>query len=216
MSEVPVYNFKTGEKIDTVNLPDNIFNYPLNQDLIHQVLYVQSLRRKPTLAHTKNRGEVRGGGRKPWRQKGTGRARHGSIRSPLWRGGGVVFGPRKERNYKKNIPIKMRRKALFSVLSQKNRDKELIIFDKIDIDEPKTKILAQNLKILRDKIQDFKKGSMNIVLPSKNKNIFLAAKNLPKVNTILAKDLNVFDLLNFKYVLIDVPGVEVIKETFKT
>lgn len=215
MVKVIVYNFNTGEKKDEVELDPKLFEVSFNPDLVHQVAVSQYANQRPKIAHTKDRGEVRGGGKKPWRQKGTGRARHGSIRSPIWKGGGVVFGPKVERNFKKSIPIKMRRKALFSLLSKKISDSEFFLFDKIKIQTPKTKELSEKLGSLSEKIGISRKQSANMVLSEKDKDIFLAAKNLNKINTILAKDLNPLALLNFKYIFIDIPGVEKIKETFK-
>jgi len=129
---VNTYNQK-GEKTEQIELPKEIFGKEFKPDLIHQVVVsMQSSQRQGT-AHAKNRSEVRGGGKKPWRQKGTGRARHGSTRSPIWIGGGVTFGPTKDRNYKKSIPKKMRRAALLSTLSAKAKDKEIAIIDEIKI-----------------------------------------------------------------------------------
>jgi large subunit ribosomal protein L4 len=120
-------------------LPKEIFDVEINPDLIHQVVVAQTANRRRVIAHTKGRGEVRGGGKKPWRQKGTGRARHGSIRSPLWKGGGVTFGPTKERTFKKEINKKMKRKALFMVLTAKAKNNLLLVLDKIILEQPKTK-----------------------------------------------------------------------------
>jgi len=125
-----VYN-QQGEKVGQVDLPAELFGVPLNRDLVHQVVVTQMANSRQVLAHTKDRSEVRGGGAKPWRQKGTGRARHGSIRSPIWVGGGVAFGPTKERVFAKKINKKMKRQALFMVLSSKVKDKEIVLLDKI-------------------------------------------------------------------------------------
>jgi len=165
--------------------------------------------RRKVIAHTKTRAEVRGGGRKPWRQKGTGRARVGSIRSPLWRGGGVVFGPRKEKIFKKGIPKKMKKLALFMVLSEKAKNNLLIILDKVKIEKPKTKEMTEILKKLPCKTE-----SSLIALPELNKNLILAARNIPDVETTQAKDLNALDLLSFKYLVIPKEAIKVIKETF--
>lgn len=203
-----VYNQK-GEEVGTINLPKEIFDIPINRDLIHQVTVSQLANRRKIIAHTKNRGEVRGGGKKPWRQKGTGRARHGSIRSPLWRGGGVTFGPRKERVFKKRIPKKMQRKSLCMVLSEKVKNNLLILLDKLKIDKAKTKLMTEVLKNL-----SVKKGNCLIILPGLDKNIILAARNIPKVKTIQAKDLNSLDLLSSKYLIVLKDSIKVIKETF--
>ena len=205
---VKTYNQK-GEEVGKTELPKEIFEVALNSDLVHQVVLVQQGNRRRKIAKAKDRSEVRGGGKKPWRQKGTGRARHGSIRSPLWKGGGVTFGPRTERVFKKIIPKKMRRKALFMVLSDKAKENFLLILDKLEIEKAKTKLMREIL----DKLF-LKKGSGLLVLPEMQKDIILAARNIPKVQTIQAKDLNVLDLLNYKYVLMTKESIEVIKKVF--
>jgi len=204
-----VYN-QQGKEIGKTILPKEIFEVKINSDLVHQVVVSQLANRRRILAHTKGRGEVRGGGRKPWRQKGTGRARHGSIRSPLWRGGGVTFGPRKERIFKKIIPKKMRRKALFMVLSGKVKNNLLILLDKLKIEKPKTKLMAEILKKL-----PCKEKSALIALPEYDKNIILAAGNLPEVDTLWVRNLNALDLLIFKYLIIPKEAIKVIEKTFK-
>lgn len=205
---------QNGKETEQTRLPSEIFDVKLNPDLVHQVVVSQMANRRRVIAHTKTRAEVRGGGRKPWRQKGTGRARHGSIRSPLWRGGGVTFGPRKERVFKKIIPKKMRRKALFMVLSGKVKNNSLILLDKFQIEKAKTKSMAKIIENLKSKIENFKKGSVLIVLPEIDKNLILAARNLLNIETIQAKDLNCLDLLSFKYLLMLKESIKVIKETF--
>ncbi|PIW92008.1 MAG: 50S ribosomal protein L4 [Candidatus Nealsonbacteria bacterium CG_4_9_14_0_2_um_filter_37_38] len=206
--KVSVYD-QQGKEIGTTLLPKEIFDVKLNPDLVHQVATSQMANRRQVIAHTKDRGEVRGGGKKPWRQKGTGRARHGSIRSPLWKGGGVTFGPTKERNFKKIIPKKMKRKALFMVLSAKAKENLLIILDTLKLPLPKTKVISQILARL-----PIGNNSCLIGLPGIDKNIILAARNIHKVRTIQAKDLNALDLLSFKYLLIPKESIEVIKKTF--
>lgn len=170
-----LYNQK-GEEVGTTLLPKDIFDVKINPDLIHQVIVSQMANRRKVVAHTKDRGEVRGGGKKPWRQKGTGRARHGSIRSPLWRGGGVTFGPRKEKIFKKKIPKKMKRKALFMVLSDKFKNNLLIVLDELKLEKTKTKFLVQLFENLKEKIKNFKEGNTLIALPDYDKNIILAAE----------------------------------------
>src|SRR3990167_1910561 len=140
-----LYN-KTGEKIGNVEVSDRLFGAPWNADLVHQALRVQETNRRERIAHAKDRGEVRGGGKKPWRQKGTGRARHGSIRSPLWPGGGVTHGPTKERNFSKKINKNVKKKALAAVLSRKLKEGEVIFLDALDFSAPKTKIAASTFR----------------------------------------------------------------------
>ncbi len=207
--KVEVLSLEKSKK-EKIDLPEEFFDLPLNQDLIHQVVRIQALNRRQPSAHTKDRSEVAGSGRKPWPQKYTGRARHGSIRSPIWRGGGVTFGPRVEKNYKLSLPKRMRRKALFVALSQKLRDKELILVEDFTLDKPSTK----KLKEILTKILPQKYKSVLLVLPSLDYNLILSARNLPKVETIQAKDLNVLDLLSFKYVVILKSSIGIILETF--
>jgi len=203
---VKIYD-TNGKEVGQTRLPSEIFDVKMNSDLVHQVVVSQMANRRKVIAHTKTRGEVRGGGRKPWRQKGTGRARHGSIRSPLWRHGGITFGPTKEKVFKKVIPKKMKRQALFAILSEKVKNNLLILLDKLKLEQSKTKLMAQI-------IENFKKGSILIALPELDKNIILAARNLPDVKTIQAKDLNCLDLLSFKYLIMPKDSIKTIKETF--
>jgi large subunit ribosomal protein L4 len=211
--ELPVYDAE-GKEVSTLKLAPEIFGLKMNSDLVHQVAVSQAANRRMIIAHTKDRGEVRGGGRKPWRQKGTGRARHGSIRSPLWRGGGVTFGPTKERVFKKEIPKKMRRKALFMILSAKAQNNLLILLDKLKMEKPKTKLMAEIIGNLRKKIKNLKEGTILFVLPEMDKNLILASRNLPDLETIQAKDINALDLLSFKYLLLLKDSLKTIKETF--
>ena len=215
--KVNVYN-QNGEETGTALLPKEIFDVKMNPDLVYQVVVSQMANRRKVLAHTKNRGEVKGGGKKPWRQKGTGRARHASIRSPLWRHGGITFGPTKEKVFKKQIPKKMKRLALFMVLSEKVKNNLLILLDKLKIEQSKTKLMAQIIENLKStphqNLVGGKKGSILIVLPELDKNIILAARNLPDVKTIQAKDLNCLDLLSLKYLIMPKEAVKVIRDTF--
>ncbi|MCK4453985.1 50S ribosomal protein L4 [Candidatus Parcubacteria bacterium] len=213
MMEIETYN-QNGEKVGKAELPDEIFGLDFSPDLVHQVVVSQMANRRQVSAHTKDRSEVRGGGRKPWRQKGTGRARHGSIRSPLWKGGGVTFGPTKERDFKKIIPKKMKRKALFMVLSQKVKDNELVVLDELKIEKPKTKIVKEIIQNLKSKIKNIKTESFLITLPKMDKNIILSTRNIPKIATIQAKELNCLDILNYKYLMLPKEAIAVIKETF--
>ena len=191
------------------SLPKEIFDVPMNADLLHQVVVSQMANRRVAIAHTKDRSEVRGGGIKPWKQKGTGRARHGSRRSPIWIGGGVTHGPTNERNFKKILPKNIKRKALFVALSEKSRNNLITVIDSFDVKEIKTKKMIEMLNNLGIN------GSCLIVLPKIDSNIILSTRNIPKVKTIQAKDINCLDIVSSKYLLIDKKGLEVIKETFK-
>jgi len=221
MPRVDSYNIQ-GKKTGTVKLLPEIFDVKMNTDLVHQVVITQLANNRQVIAHAKDRGEVRGGGRKPWRQKGTGRARHGSIRSPIWKGGGVTFGPTKERVFKKKINKKMKRKALFMVLSSKVKDNQLILLDKLELKEPKTKLMAEILnKVKSSWPRQAKRGgqkskvkSILIVIPKSDVNIVRASRNIPHAKTIRADSLNILDLLSFKYLLMPKEAVKVIEKTY--
>ncbi len=206
--EVKSYNQK-GQETGKASLPKEIFEVSLNSDLLHQVVVSQRANRRQKTAKAKGRAEVRGGGRKPWRQKGTGRARHGSIRSPIWKGGGVTFGPTEEKNIKKIIPKKMRRKALFMALSSKAKDKEIIVLDKISAEKGKTKDFADILKSLK-----IGGESLLVVLPGKDDKLVKACRNIPKKKTIRADELNALDVLTFKKIMMPKQSLKVIKESF--
>lgn len=196
----PVYNWN-GEKIGDVDLPDAIFKERWNADLVHQVLSVQQANRRQSLAHTKGRGEVRGGGRKPWRQKGTGRARHGSTRSPIWVGGGVAHGPTNEKKFGKEINTKMVRGAIHSVLSRKLHDGELRVIDALPR-VAKAKEVAGGLKAF---------PSVLLVSSAEGKMIGRAVRNIPRVSAIGTHALNVYDLLRYKHIMIERAAISSIR-----
>ena len=199
---------QTGKEVGQTRLPSEIFDVKINSDLVHQVVVSQTANKRTVIAHTKDRAQVRGGGKKPWRQKGTGRARHGSRRSPIWKGGGVTFGPTKERNFEKKINKKMRRKALLMVLSAKAKSNLLVVLEKLILEKPKTKLMAEVFKNLP------MKGSSLLILPGLEKDIIRAARNIPKTATVEARNLNALDLLSFKYLVMPKEAIKVIKETF--
>jgi large subunit ribosomal protein L4 len=206
--KIDLYN-QQGEVTGSATLPKEIFEVEFNADLVHQVSVSLSANKRQISAHAKMRGEVAGGGKKPWRQKGTGRARHGSIRSPLWKGGGVTHGPRKDRIFEREIPKKMRRKALFMVLSQKVKDKQLLVLDTIELEKGKTKEMANSLAKLPCKNQ-----ATLIALPSYDKKVFLASRNIKKTSIEDARNLNVLELLNHKYLLLTKESIKTIEKTF--
>jgi large subunit ribosomal protein L4 len=207
--KVAVYNQK-GEKTEhSVILPKEIFEVPMNADLVHQVLTSQMANKRQVSAHTKSRAEVAGSGIKPWRQKGTGRARHGSRRSPIWVGGGITHGPRKDKVLERDIPKKMRRKALFMVLSEKAKQNLLIVLDKIELEKGKTKEMAGILKLLPNKDK-----STIIALDNYDKKVFLAARNINKTKIDEARNLNVLNLMNSKYLLLTKESIKTIEGTF--
>jgi large subunit ribosomal protein L4 len=202
--ELKLYNQKA-EEIGKIKLPTGVFGLPWNPSLIHQAITTMMTNKRAGTAHTKTRAEVRGGGRKPWRQKGLGRARVGSIRSPIWRGGGITFGPRKEKIYSQKINKKMRRKALLVALSQKARDNEILILDDLKLKTPKTKEAATILKSL-SKIKGFeklsgKKNAALILTKDKNENLKRAFRNLAGILLDEAGNLNLLDVLTRKYLI---------------
>ncbi len=200
---------QSGEIVGNIALPKEIFDVKFNADLVHQIAVSLSANKRQISAHAKTRDEVSGGGKKPWRQKGTGRARHGSNRSPIWVGGGVTHGPRKDRIFAKDMSKKMRRKALLMVLSEKVRNKQLIILDKIILESGKTKEIASSLMQL-----PCKKQSTLLALSNYDKKIFLAGRNIKKTIVDEARNLNVLQLLNSKYLLTTKDGIKTIEETF--
>lgn len=205
--KISVYN-QAGKEAGEMTLPKEIFEVPMNADLVHQVFISHTANQRQVSAHTKNRGEVRGGGRKPWRQKGTGRARHGSTRSPIWVGGGVSGGPRNEKNYEREIPKKMRRKALYMVLSEKVKNNLFLVMDDLAIEKPKTKLISETLKKLPCG------NESRLILSTDDKKLFLATRNIAKTGVLEARNLNIVDLLNYKYVVVSKDGVREIEKTF--
>jgi len=208
MIKFPVYNLK-GEKIKDIELSAHIFGVKKNDALLHQVYVSQYANRRKVVAHTKDRAERAGSGIKPWRQKGTGRARVGSVRTPVWRKGGVTFGPSKDRNFKKDVPKKMGQKALAVALSGKARDLEIFFVDSLAIKEAKTKLMNEAIKNLKIK------GSILVGFSEKEAVAKRASRNLAKASNIDAKNLNVFDVLNHKNLILSEEGVKVLESKHK-
>lgn len=205
--EIDLYT-QSGTKNGKISLPKEIFEVPFNEDLVHQALIRQLSNQRRSTAHTKSRGEVRGGGRKPYAQKGTGRARQGSIRAPQWRGGGVVFGPKNTKNYYKEMPKAQRRKALFCALSEKARENEIIALENYEAKTPKTKQfidLLTKLPIERNVL---------IVIPGKDAIVQKSTNNIPNAKTILVNYINIKDLQKFKKILLFKESINKLKETF--
>lgn len=186
--EIPVYN-KQGEKIDNIQLDDKRFGGPIRNKLLRDVVIMYEANKRQGTASTKTKSEVAGGGKKPWVQKHTGRARAGSIRSPLWKGGGVTFGP-KPRDYSYAIPKKAKKMALFSALAGKIRDNELFVVEDLNIDTPKTKKVVQILKSL-----GMNGDSCLIVIPKADETVWKSARNIPSVNVIRSAELNAYEVL---------------------
>lgn len=197
-----VYNLEN-KVVGEIDLPKTIFGVPWKPTLVEQVLRAQLANRRRPWAHAKGRGEVRGGGRKPWRQKGTGRARHGSTRSPIWVHGGKAHGPNKMRDYSQKINKKMRRLSMFSVLSKKFADTEVKVFDALKIDAPKTKILSSHLRPILGLTKNLKKFDVLLIVGRENKNIARASSNLPKAMAVTPESINLYDLINHKNIFIE-------------
>ncbi|MDX1535198.1 MAG: 50S ribosomal protein L4 [Candidatus Spechtbacterales bacterium] len=193
--KLEVYN-KDGKKIGSENVPESIFDLPMNDALVYQAYTVKLANRRRSYAHTKTRADVRGGGRKPWRQKGTGRARHGSRRSPIWVGGGVTFGPRNERVFSKKLNKKMNSKAIATVLSSKLKEGAIFVVDSLDFKEPKTKQAASVIDGLKIG------GTSTIVYGTKDdKNFKRVFRNIEKTNPSSVDRLNVVDILEKKNIV---------------
>ncbi len=206
---VPVRNL-AGETVGEIELNDSVFGIEPNVPVMHQALLRQLSNARLGTHKTKKRDEVAGGGRKPWRQKGTGRARQGSIRAPQWKGGGTVFGPQ-PRSYAKKMNRKMRRLALRSALSVKASEDQVIILDELELAEPKTKAMVSVLKDL-----EIGNASVLLLMPAKNENVEKAAHNLDQIKTLHAHNLSIRDLLGYDYVLMPRESVNQIEEILRT
>ena len=200
--QAPLKNMQ-GQEVGTVELPDDIFNIEPNQAVMHQALVRQLANKRLGTHKTKTRGQVRGGGRKPWRQKGTGRARQGTIRAPQWRGGGTVFGPQ-PRSYAKRMPRKMRRLALRSALSVKASEQQIVVLDELSFEAPRTKEMAAVMDAL-----GVERNAL-LLLPEANETVELSARNLPYVKTLRANYINVRDLLGYQTVIMPKQAIDVI------
>ena len=209
--QVKVYN-QTGEEAGTAELPDGVFGLKWNADLVHQVVTSQAANRRSGTAHTKSRAEVRGGGRKPWQQKGTGRARHGSTRSPIWKGGGITHGPRTDKNYEKKINKKMAKKALGVVLSAKVRDHELVVMESLNFPEAKTKQVALMFRKLsgqKELAELAKNKSILIGLSGKDDSARRAMRNISRVTVDEARNLNTYVVMQHKFLMLPKAAIEV-------
>ncbi len=207
--ELPVYSME-GKKVSTAILPEAIFNAPWKTDLVHQVTTAMQANLRQNRAHTKDRAEVSGGGRKPWKQKGTGQARHSSTRSPIWRHGGVTFGPRNERDYSEKINKKMRMGALLSVLSHKAKDGEIILVDSFGFTAPKTALAKTALGKLAvgagaEALVTKKKNAALLALAAYDENTIKSFANFGNLTTEEARNLNPLSIMSCKYLIIEKP-----------
>jgi large subunit ribosomal protein L4 len=205
--ETKLYNLQ-GKEAGTLSVPENLFGLPWNADLVHQVVESMRANARPNVAHTKDRGEVRGGGKKPWQQKGTGRARHGSSRSPIWKGGGVTHGPRSEKNYAKTISQQMRQKALLVALSRKYKDGEVVFVDQIEMAAPKAAAAKQALTALSKSFAGLGKprNAALIALPTRHVPTQKSFRNFGNISVESVADLNALSVLSSKYLLIAEPA----------
>jgi large subunit ribosomal protein L4 len=212
--QAKIYNQK-GAEAGNINLPEKVFAAKWRADLVHQVVEGMRSNKRSGTADTKDRGEVRGGGKKPWKQKGTGRARHGSTRSPIWVGGGVTHGPLAEKNYKRKVGKTMRAQALFSVLSKKLKDKEIIFVDTLSLADIKTKNAVEVVNNLAKAagwktLANSKKPRVLTALFGRDEKAEKSFRNIPSLEIVFLKNLNPMDVLQYKYLLIENP-VESVK-----
>jgi len=226
MIKIKVYN-QNAEAAGEIELSPKAFGMKVNHDLIHQAVVTQMANERKVIAHTKDRGEVRGGGRKPWRQKGTGRARHGSNRSPIWIGGGVTFGPRNDRNFKMRINRRMRQNAMLMVLSDKAAGGNLIILDKLEAAEFKTKVFNKIINGFESKILESDKKvkagakkkdtkrSFLIIVDKSDAKLSCSARNLAGIKLMNLDNINIVDLLKYKNLIVTKATVEKLEERYK-
>lgn len=208
MAEVKVYNID-GKETEILKLEDSVFGLPANDDLVHQVYVSLAANQRQSLADTKTRGERAGSGIKPWKQKGTGRARVGSVRTPLWRKGGVVFGPKSERNFKKKINKKMNARAIALTLSGKLRDGELKVIDEIKLEEKKAKKMAESFKKLG------LSGKVLMVFMANEKDYMIASRNLKQVENTSTDQINVLEMMNAKNLVLSKESVRYLEKKYK-
>jgi len=211
----PVYN-NSGEQVKDIDLSSRLFGVPAKAEVVHQVVMAQEANSRQVLAHTKTRAEVRGGGKKPWKQKGTGRARHGSTRSPIWVGGGITFGPRSERNFTQKVNKKQKQLALAMCLSDKAAGKTLVILDSLANTTGKTKDLGLWLANLKSKVSGMKDSKkILLVMDAPDAKLTKSATNLDNIKTISALSLNCVDLLKATTVIASMKSIEAIENHFK-
>ncbi len=228
--KVKVYNQKA-EAIGEASLPAKVFGLKVSEPLVHQAMVTQMANERQVLAHTKGRSDVRGGGKKPWRQKGTGRARAGSSRSPIWIGGGVTFGPLKTRNFKKDINKKMKQKAMCMVLSDRAKEAGIAVLDKLDMAEFKTKIFNAILKSFEDKVlpaaktgveagkvkiaRSKIKRSILIINDKKDEQVKFSSRNLAGVKVLNIDNINILDLLKYKNLFLTLEAIKKLEARYK-
>jgi len=206
--KIAVHNLE-GKKIKDIELSKNVFEVESNNILLHQVYVAKYANKRSAIAHTKDRSEIVGSNKKPWKQKGTGRSRTGSVKNPIWRSGGTIFGPTKERNFSKKINRKSNRKAIKIALSEKAKSKNIIVVDNFDIKEKKTKEFAKGLNNLK------LAGKTLLNLGAKEKDIYLYARNIENIKCIPVDALNVLDILNYKSLVLSEDSVAYLEKKYK-
>jgi large subunit ribosomal protein L4 len=209
MLKTTLYTAK-GEKKGEASLPDSVFGLDSNDTLLHQVYVAISANLRTVIAHTKDRGERRGSGKKPWKQKGTGRARAGAVRNPLWRKGGVAFGPTNDRNFTKQTNKKMRRKATLIALSEKARSEKIRVIDTFTFESAKTKLFASMLKKVAAR-----PGRVLALFAPEERELMRLSRNIMKVENVLTQNVSVFDLLNAEYLILSEQSVKLFEERAK-
>lgn len=215
MIKVNIYNSEA-EAVGEIDLPKKIFAVKPNESLLHQAMVAQQANERQVLAHTLVRSEIRGGGKKPWRQKGTGRARVGSSRNPVWIGGGVVFGPRKDRNFEKDINKKMKQKALFMVLTDKLENKSFVVIEDNILPEIKTKKMSATVaKLEKNILAKEGKRSILVITGKEDSNTNLSARNIAGVKVINQENINIVDLLKYKNLVMTKNVAEEISRIYK-
>ncbi|MBM2820790.1 MAG: ribosomal protein large subunit ribosomal protein [Candidatus Berkelbacteria bacterium] len=207
--KVKLYNL-LGKSTKSIDLSESVFRVKENPSLLSQAVLTIRANTRKSIANTKDRGQVRGGGKKPFKQKGTGNARAGSSRSPLWTGGGITFGPTNKRNFTKKMPGKMAKSALKMVLSSKARNNQLIILEKIELKSHKTKQMQEILEKL-----PIQEGKILVVIGKTNVNLELATANLSYLKTIQASGINIYDIINNDYLLTDQEGIKIIQQNLE-
>lgn len=212
--DVKVYD-QNGKSVQDLAVPAHIFGLTWNADLIHQVVTSMTSSAREPIAHTKTRGEVRGGGKKPWQQKGTGRARHGSSRSPIWVGGGVAHGPRNDKNYDRKVNKKMKAKAIYTILSEKLRDSEVIFLNSLTLENPKTieaKAALDRIGTIKgyEMVSKRRNNAVLILVPELTKNVKLGFQNMGNVEVAETRNVNPLALMQYKYVIVANPEAAII------
>lgn len=218
--ESTIYN-KDGKAAGKINLPESVFGLPWNADLVHEVVRLMNSNSRTPVAHTKTRGEVRGGGRKPWKQKGTGRARHGSTRSPIWIGGGVAHGPRNDKNFERKINKKMKTKAFYTILSKKYKDGEILFVDSLEMKAPKSanaKKIIISLAAINgyDKLAKKKENAVIFAMDKKIDAVSKSFRNFGNVSVEEFRNINPVSVLGHKYLIVMNPEESLKSITAKT